>query len=300
MELTIRMVIKRIFLALFFLLFVSCSSDKTKRTQAIDTGLPNENETEETKPYYFWKVEKQGKVSYWLGTVHLGVSLFRLPCQHDVIEKLDNSDVCFVESITSEDEQDQHNVLLSPNAEDFKQLDFDSQLFLAGKGLPDNLNYFAYTAGLDVLCFTETFGASVLRVMMDKQVQDKAQDERIPIKALDDSDVLTPLVASTTREDVVKAIERYPQCLVKVEDFLGQYKNGNLSLSDGWSTALSEYGLKDRNKKWLAKFQSMYNDYDHVFVAVGVAHFIGPFNLIDMLKEEGFSVEQMSCPTYFY
>ena len=251
---------------------------------------------------------KAGKVSYWLGTVHLGVSLFRLPCQHDVVEKLENSDACFVESITSEDAQNQHDALLSPNAEDFKQLDFDSQVFLAGKGLPDNLNYFSYVASLDVLCFAETFGASVLQVMMDQQVQDKAQDEGIPIKALDDSDVLTPLVASTTKEDVVKAIERYPQCLTKVEDFLDKYKNGNLSSDDGWgprqgdnwSTTLSEHGLKDRNKKWMAKFQSMYNNYDHIFVAVGLAHFIGPFNLIDMLKKEGFSVEQMSCPTYFF
>ena len=59
MRSTMRIMIRRLFLVLFFLLFVSCSSDKAKRTQPTDTGAPNE--TEETKPYYFWKVEKQEK-----------------------------------------------------------------------------------------------------------------------------------------------------------------------------------------------------------------------------------------------
>ena len=134
MELTIKIIIKKLFLALFFLLFVSCGSDTTDRTT--DTGSPKE-----ATPYYFWKVEKQGKVSYWLGTIHLGVSLFELPCQHVITEKIKNSDVCFVESTASGDTQDQQNPLLSPNGEDFKQLDFSSQSFLSRKGLPDNLNF---------------------------------------------------------------------------------------------------------------------------------------------------------------
>ena len=67
-------------------------------------------------------------------------------------------------------------------------------------------------------------------------------------------------------------------------------------MNDGLGTEFSKSALRDRNEKWVAKFQSMYNDYDNIFIAVGVGHFIGPFSLIDMLKEEGFSVEQMSCP----
>lgn len=286
-----------IFTFSFFLLFVSCGSDEINRTPVADTGSPNENETEKTKPYYFWKVEKQGKVSYWLGTVHLAVSLFELPCQDVVVKKLENSDVCFVESIASkENAQNSYNALLSPNAEDFKQLDSDSQVFLAGKGLPNNLNYFAYVAGLEAVCVKETLGASAFQIMMDKQVQETAQNKGIPLEALDDSVVLTPLITSTTKEDVVKKIEKYPQCLAKAEIFFNKYRNGDLSLGDNLGETLTEHGLRDRNKKWLAKFQSVYNNYDNMFIAVGVAHFIGPFNLVDMLREEGFSVEQMSCP----
>ncbi len=287
------------FVSLFLILFVSCGPN-TSKTQADDTKQPNETNVEQGQPYYFWKVEKQGKVSYWLGTIHVGVSLLDLPCSYTVIDKLDNSDLCFTETILSEKTEQPYEGKFSPNNENFNQLNSNSQLFLTTKGLPENLSFLVYITVLEVMCIKETLGSAALHTMMDKQVEVAAQSKGIPVKALDTPNAIKPLIDSTTKEDVVESIQNYPQCLANIENSLNKYKQGKWLFSEDMEGEFYEHALKDRNEKWMAKFLSAYNNYNNIFVAVGVAHFIGPFNLIDMLKEAGFSVEQMSCSNAYW
>ena len=292
-------ILASLFVSLFLILFVSCSPN-TSRTQADDTKQPNETNIEQEQPYFFWKAEKQGKISYWLGTMHVGVSLLSLSCSHTITNKLNNSDLCFTEILSSEEKNNQDNELFSPNNEDFKQLDFNSQLFLTTKGLPENLNYLHYVATLEMMCIREILGPSALHIHMDKEVEEIAQSKGIPVKALDTIDTLIPANNSATKEDVVKKIENYPHCLVNIENSLNRYKNGKWLFNKEMGTEYYEHALKNRNEKWMAKFLSAYNDYNNIFVAVGLAHFIGPFNLIDMLKEAGFSMKQMSCSNAYW
>ena len=55
--------------------------------------------------------------------------------------------------------------------------------------------------------------------------------------------------------------------------------------------------FRDRNKIWLEKIKTAHEDpeLDHLFIAVGGGHFIGPDNLLDMLTEEGFSIFRIDC-----
>ena len=55
--------------------------------------------------------------------------------------------------------------------------------------------------------------------------------------------------------------------------------------------------LKNRNELWFQKiieaFESL--EYANIFVAGGLAHFIGLFNVLDMLEAEGFTIQRLSC-----
>ncbi len=269
-------------LTLVFLLLLSC--DQSLRPAGGTKGTP-----------FFWKVEKEGKTSYLLGTIHIGVALHELPCSPFIQKTLQASDLIWTESgsaKTEEQSADLAEVLLSPKAKDFKSLDDEDQRFLKDKGLSDQLNYIGYVAFLESLCFKEALGIATLLVSMDSQVMDVAHLSNIPVHALDDSDTLSALDNNFTKEDVEQKIANYPQCLEYAKDFVNQYKTGQLSLND---SSDGKFALKDRNERWTAKFKSAYGDYDQMFVAGGVAHFIGPHNMLDMLREEGFSVQRVSC-----
>ena len=50
--------------------------------------------------------------------------------------------------------------------------------------------------------------------------------------------------------------------------------------------------LKARNEVWFPKIKKAHQEHGPVFVAAGAGHFIHAYNLIDMLKKDGFSVKR--------
>ena len=271
---------QRMLIILFFL--VSCGK-----------GTRSPDGSEQADPY-FWKIEKAGKTSYWLGTIHIGVALHEVPCSVLIQERLQESDLVFTEiGLKSDLSEEDKKGWLSPNSEDFKNLNSETQRFLKNKGIKDNLSYQAYFSTLSTLCLTEGLGVSVLTISMDDQVKTVAQLSKIPVKALDDPGSLNDSKHIWTKEDVEQKIQDYPQCPEQARNFVNQYKTGHLN--PAYSDDFAEELLKNRNEKWLKKFTSSYESYNQIFVAAGKAHFTGPFNILDMLKEEGFAVQQVSC-----
>ena len=57
--------------------------------------------------------------------------------------------------------------------------------------------------------------------------------------------------------------------------------------------------LKNRNEKWMDEFQPIHRSYKQVFTAAGNAHFTWSFNMLDMLKAEGFSIQRMQSSCQF-
>ena len=57
--------------------------------------------------------------------------------------------------------------------------------------------------------------------------------------------------------------------------------------------------LKSRNKQWIEKIVESHEDNDSVFIAAGLGHFIEYSNVLDMLKDKGFSVKRLkaNCKT---
>jgi uncharacterized protein len=51
--------------------------------------------------------------------------------------------------------------------------------------------------------------------------------------------------------------------------------------------------LVDRNHDWLPKIEALFSQPGHTLVVVGAAHLVGPDGLLEMLKAQGYRVEQL-------
>ena len=306
------MFFKKLFaIVLSSFLLISCGSDEGS---ALKGGVPA-GETDQgsgaVKSPFFWEVKKEGKVSYLLGTIHYGVSVHELLCSEVILEKLRGSDLFFAERVQvsampfsqkidqiqkgiapEEDEQLLSPELFLPNNAHFEQLSPASQEFILQKDLPKNLSYFGFTAGLSVVCVKEMVGIDI-SVAMDKEIQEMAQNQQIPLKALDEKSLVRDLDIYTAR-DVEWGVEDYPKwCNESMKEDYSDYKNGYIS--PDMEADESKSIFKDRNEKWLPKFMSAHSQYDRIFLIAGYGHFIARDNLIDMLRSEGFFVERVSC-----
>lgn len=120
-----------------------------------------------------------------------------------------------------------------------------------------------------------------------------AQNQQIPLKALDEKSLVRDLDDYTARH-VERYVEEYPMwCNENFGKPFSDYKAG-YSNPDAESNKNKKV-LRDRNKKWLPQFKSIHAQYDRIFLIAGYGHFVAKDNLIDMLESEGFFIERVSC-----
>lgn len=51
--------------------------------------------------------------------------------------------------------------------------------------------------------------------------------------------------------------------------------------------------VRDRNLRWLPQIEAMFHDADTEYVLVGALHLVGEIGLLELLREKGYSVEQL-------
>ena len=290
------------YLFLFFLVGCSNSSNLQSR-EAIQPNWP-----------YFWKIEKEGKTFYILGTMHITVSLDELPCPNNIKDKLKNSDLVFSEFSNTwtnilkkeklEETDEELNHLYTQNGFDliyseddsyFTHLSIEAQKFFREKGVSNKLSYAGYMVARDALCFTEAYGDASVQKSLDKDIIETAKSENISIKPLDTPELRNQLFSSIhTLEAVESAVKSFPECPGNVAHLSHNYKSGNMPQSN-FSDIFIQVALKDRNQEWLAKFLSAHTQYNSIFIAAGTTHFTGPSNLLEMLRNEGFIIHSSTC-----
>lgn len=62
----------------------------------------------------------------------------------------------------------------------------------------------------------------------------------------------------------------------------------------GFSKAMYDSVLVERNRKWIPRLEALLEDPGTVLVAVGSAHFAGPDSVILMLEDKGYTVERLN------
>jgi len=290
------------FVIIFFT--ISCGQNKTSNELQ-----PPQNEI---KGPYFWKVEKDGKTSYFLGTFHRGIALEELQCSQTIKTHLEDSDLLFTEVANSQEQQNLNEVheeqlrsiFFSEDTYDYQSLSNDSKIFLSSRGVAKDYSYLGYIYIINVLCMEQAIGGGSSSI--DLEVKTIAEVKNIPIKYLDEdmnieavNESLLDIYTFTDEEVKVsdtlvnKTVLNFDNCISSHTNALNQYKAGNIpfnSFSDEVDTVL----LRDRNIKWFEKFRATHTQYEQIFLASGVAHFIGNFNLLDMLRGRGFSISRMN------
>ena len=289
---------------------------------------------------YFWKVEKDNKASYFLGTIHVPITFENLQCSKEIKSHLGNSDYLFVERDTNKAQNLGNSVMdniLSIKESKFYTLNKNSQAFFKERSIPEIFNYAGYAFvlnlmilrdvtekhlliakdcpslgfPLDILCLQDSAGKMSMGASLDGHIESIARKQDLQIGSLDDeiyddshADALTQLF-ETTPEDIDKGVLNFNKGVTSLFQFINQYIKGELAIEKAGEAAEAEAGestmvlLKDRNEKWVGKFQPIHRTHKQVFLGAGTRHFIGSFNVLDMLKAEGFSIKRMQSSCQF-
>ena len=286
------------------------------------TYAAEEGESKVEKPY-FWKVKKEGKTSHFLGTLHIPITIEELPCSQEIQHHLKNSDLVFVETDAFTEEQKEFKALiekmkLSKDGSEFKALRPETQEFFRSWGISENLNLYGYASVFRGLCLDGE--KSLEHFKLDEEITNVAYATEIPVRELDDLYDYT----IEGMEKNVKAFNRLSgfrlqreidlmnqdvlqfsrNCPPKIyTDLIDSYK------SHRRTTYVEQYlsrltpGEREawllererRNLQWLSRFEEAHKDYERIFAAGGLNHFIGPSGFIDMLEDKGYTAELVTC-----
>ena len=308
---------KNLFYKIFFLVFVACAF-----CEVYAAGV----EKSQIRHPYFWKVEKDGKTSHLLGTLHKPVSIGELPCSHKIRHHLENSDLVFVE-INHRSERSRKAVetqkqwMLSKNGKEFQLLSKKSQEFLKSKGVSERLNFFGYNVVLTNLCAHGVDDIDGLR--LDEKITDIAYSKGIPVRELDDFHRKYKRVMGEHRKkaDTYKGLSNAQfiveaQLLNRRMDYffivcpslqeffiMENYKfgNGMADIKRALDRLTQFQRMRQferwgkRNIQWVNRFGEAHQNHDRIFLVGGLGHFVGSVSLIDMLKHKGYTVEPVTC-----
>ena len=204
--------------------------------------------------------------------------------------------------------------------ESFEALSPQTRSLLISRGADVQESYVDY---LHLIYQSVTFESFFSSPRLDFQIAEVAQSENIHIKPLDnassitghfidaffsqpekaeemeiaemeiDSKFIDSLIASLSE---IRNISNVIHSSLK-EHYLSGNDEGILQNINTLSDKVQETLLKERNRVWFQKLKEAFggHEYENIFLAGGATHLIGPFNLLDMLKEEGFAVKRLSC-----
>lgn len=275
---------------------------------------------------YFWKVEKNGKTSHLLGTIHEPISIGELLCSQEVQHRLEASDLVFLENNhrskgSRKAVEAQKQWMLSKDGKEFQALDRKSQGFLKDKGISERLSFFGYKAILTNLC---SYGVDDLDgLRLDERITNIAYSKGISVRGLDDfrgkynrimgehkkevdtysklSDVQFAIEVNLLK----KKINEFFIVCPPIQKFyiIENYKSGTLMADikgalDRLTQSqrmkrLEQWGR--RNIRWVNRFEKVHKNHERIFLAGGLGHFVGSVSLIDVLKHKGYTVEPVTC-----
>lgn len=314
------MILKKcVFLLLIFIFY------KVYAVQEEGLSVQGQSRAKAINNPYFWKVEKDGKISHFLGTVHSPISIRELSCSKTIQHHVRNSDLVFVENNYLSDKHrefvEAHNQLkVSRDGREFQALSKKSQEFLRSRGVSEQLNLYGYTGVLHSLC---KYGVdNIVDLILTSQVTNIADSNNTPIQELNSnkhydrvlrkkrenanaynrlSDVKFSLEVAFLNGDINNFSQRCPpQWHV---DMMEHYMSGKIDeyIEIAWSHITPEQRrsndleMQERNLEWLDHFEEAQKSYGHIFLVGGVDHFIGPSSFINMLKDKGYVVELVTC-----
>lgn len=250
----------------------------------------------------FWRVSRAGKISFILGTTHLGVGLDKLPAS--AIDALAGARLAVFETVS--DGQDDADIMLPADepslAEQLGAADWRRLELLLGPQLAPRVTrlkpaivvallqslYVDKTAALD----EELIAAANARDIPVRGLETDAFQQRLLDRWLDLRFLRCSLAAVDSRRelqaDAMAKLSHYcsgadgppgPSAKERQDMLAGGYSEAEVDL-------LVEELLFARNRAWLPQLEPMLAG-GGAFIAVGVDHLSGPRGIIAMLRARG-------------
>ena len=279
------------------------------------------------KPFY-WKIEKDGKTSYVLGTLHRGIEMRELPKQiHKDLEQTHS----VVLEITTESEKDNTFTYINrlPKAKNLEkaikqtliknyaenksvkgfftaeQWERIESKVVSSIGAKRTTVQYLTLQMIDAV-LTDRKKATVpgyeykllTTKPLDLAIEVKAIQMKKPLHRLDSLQIMKP---SCWDKMFVSSIlfyldnDKYDAIgnLVRLVDV---YRSGDaedlVSENTELDRGLEKCLLEERNARWVPLIQKFHSTESPVFIAAGALHFVGEGNVLELLVKEGYTVQR--------
>ncbi len=252
----------------------------------------------------YWLASKDNTQLMIIGSIHVGnENMYPLPTE--LTQFLKNSDGLIVEadindsnSVTYPPASDTEDVLNSDEQQKLQtiadDLDIDSDRLLLSPAWVSALTI--QVAQMKKLGYNAEFG-------VDQHLMQMAQEENIPIIGLESMQFQIDLLASQDGKSMLMSvIDDYKEtgqqleCLIK--SWQAGDKNNLLQFAQDvdFSSQMEQEMLHERNQHWVT---TLTDDISHkhpgnYVMVVGTLHLIGAGSVIELLAQQGFTIEQHS------
>jgi len=281
-----------------------------------DTGMPSMLATREiadaacptVKAAYFYRIDKGGKVSYLLGTRHLGVDLKKLPAE--VSERISAARLAVFETAPDDKGEAPHPPHHKISEELGPEL-WAHYRELMGDELAASLDdEEPPTALLMMMALYEDKSSA-----LDDELTQVAIEHKIPVQGLETSEFQDRLInkwlGTRALRGGVKVTDDRAEIRQETVDDLTEYCAGTGTeagpdakerqdlLDAGFSEAeIAQYEEElvfARNRSWIPKLEKILAK-GNAFIAVGADHLKGDKGVVSLLSRRGYKVIRVTPP----
>ena len=254
----------------------------------------------------FYRIEKNGKTSYILGTRHISVGFAKMP--KVVHDKLAAAKLAVLETPPDDDKPtaDPKGPALS------KQLGpklWGHYTELVGHAIADYADHMKPSgAAIGMIAFYEDPTET-----LDIEIERTAAKSKIPVRGLETSafqdKLLDHIIDLRMLKATIENTKDRAELAKESQDDLGEYCAGtdkdpgmdahmrqqlhDAGYSDAEMNAIDEQMVFARNRDWIPKLDKMLASGD-VFIAVGADHLIGDKGVVALLKAQGYTVTRVA------
>ncbi len=153
------------------------------------------------------------------------------------------------------------------------------------------------TMKLQKLGFDPSYG-------VDRYLAERAKRSGKPISGLESIEFQLGLLDGLSRRDqemmLRETLKELDQLDQGVEQIVQLWMKGDVGSVEDWLLAgmreypdLHEKIIVERNRRWLPQIEKMITQGENAIVVVGAAHLVGREGVIELLKQRGYTVEQL-------
>jgi uncharacterized protein len=291
-----------------FILLLSVLAMISAKAQNIDNSSQSAN---------LWRIEKDGKTSFILGTIHLGVGASKL-FPPMVWSLLENSSKLVIETDVEAAAANPESLLMLPEGQSLQKL-ISKSAWLKLKSEIDfipsyELNTMSPLFVAQLLqqqrmekvkskLIAEASAGMTPEIPMDLEILGRAKQGAISVGFLESVEThslalqpapakLEEAIHQTEAEWEAATVKQIIALKVMIENYkAGKTSDLNAGIQ-GESSEKMESVLFERNRNWIPGIEKFHSD-GQTFIAVGAAHLLGKEGILKLLRDRGFTIKKV-------